>query len=375
MTPVTDPDSADRRDATGATRTTGATGSAEARDLAAVAGTEADRGDRFGDDWLDLREAIDHRARAATAIERHLPPRDHWRALDLAGGTGSNLRYLMPRLGGRQHWWLIDHDPRLLAGAGERLTRWALGQGLGVEVDGDKVATVEAAAARVPPERVGTGRPGSLARQRWSRIVIDGADWQATIEPRRIDLERLDFLQALAGEDEPIDLVCGSALLDLVSMAWLSTLVDWCAANRASMLFALSYDGRITWSPERPDDEAVTAALERDQRRDKGMGIALGSAAAGRLRARLVARGMSEASAESDWDLDVDAVGRAVQRRLIEDWAALAASAGWRSERLALLHAGTSRLRVGHLDVVAWPARSGASMPGADHGRPGISQP
>lgn len=328
-----------------------------------------DGADRFADDWLDLRESIDHRSRAQAAVERQLPSRARWRALDLGGGTGSNLRYLMPRLGGEQHWWLIDHDPQLLAGAGDRLVRWALDQGFGCEVDGEGPGSSgqpAVAPAAVPP-----------SRRRWTRIDLDGPGWRATVEPRRIDLERLDFLDALSGEDDAIDLVTASALLDLVSIEWLAKLVDWCAARRTAILFALSYDGRVRWSPPWPDDDAVTAALEGDQRRDKGMGVALGSAAVDRLRSRLVARGLTEVAAPSDWVLEATGVGAAVQRRLINDWAALAgkrlegevgpdglavAATRWKAGRLALLDAGMARLRVGHIDVAAWPA-SGSTRP------------
>lgn len=299
----------------------------------------------FDDDWLDLREAVDHRSRAVAALERQLPRRDRWRALDLGGGTGSNLRYLMPRLGGRQHWWLIDNDPRLLAAAGQRLVRWAADQGFACAVDG--------------------ATPGPSSPRRWTRIDIEGADWQATIEPRRIDLERPGFLSALAGDDEAIDLVTASALLDLVSLDWLATLVDWCARQRVAMLISLSYDGRVEWSPVLPDDVATVAALERDQRRDKGMGLALGSEAVSRLRARLAARGLREVAGASDWDLGASGPDAAIQRRLIGDWAALtepAVASRWQAARVALLEAGQSRLRVGHLDVAAWPAGLGDAV-------------
>ena len=72
----------------------------------------------FSPDWLALREAADHRSRARPLVSRL---RAAWRAhgwtrlVDLGSGTGSNLRYLAPRLPGRQEWTLIDHDARLLA--------------------------------------------------------------------------------------------------------------------------------------------------------------------------------------------------------------------------------------------------------------------
>ena len=54
-------------------------------------------------DWLALREPVDHRSRSELALAGL---RDWWRArrasrvVDLGCGTGSNLRYLAPRLAG-----------------------------------------------------------------------------------------------------------------------------------------------------------------------------------------------------------------------------------------------------------------------------------
>lgn len=51
--------------------------------------------------------------------------------LDLASGTGANLRFLAPLLGGEQHWRLVDHDPVLLARGEEQCGAWvAEGDGL-----------------------------------------------------------------------------------------------------------------------------------------------------------------------------------------------------------------------------------------------------
>src|SRR5689334_19810480 len=69
--------------------------------------------------WLSLREAADAGARSVTltdAIARSLADRPQpLRLLDLATGTGSNIRYLAPRLPRPQEWLAIDRDPALLA--------------------------------------------------------------------------------------------------------------------------------------------------------------------------------------------------------------------------------------------------------------------
>ncbi|MGD8498218.1 MAG: class I SAM-dependent methyltransferase, partial [Chromatiales bacterium] len=56
----------------------------------------------FSPDWLALREPLDARARSAALVDRlrAQAPRGPRRILDLGSGTGSNLRYLAPRLGG-----------------------------------------------------------------------------------------------------------------------------------------------------------------------------------------------------------------------------------------------------------------------------------
>ncbi len=72
----------------------------------------------FDADWLALREPVDHRSRAAAVVPLL---RQAWRAvgwsqvLDLGCGTGSNVRYLAPKLVGPQEWTVLDHDLELLS--------------------------------------------------------------------------------------------------------------------------------------------------------------------------------------------------------------------------------------------------------------------
>ena len=83
--------------------------------------------------WLTLREDLDHDSRDPALVDLLVewqresvdPPgatgdgtavtRVFTRVLDLGSGTGSNLRYLAPRLPGRQQWLLLDHDAALHA--------------------------------------------------------------------------------------------------------------------------------------------------------------------------------------------------------------------------------------------------------------------
>ena len=58
-------------------------------------------------------------------------------------------------------------------------------------------------------------------------------------------------------------LVTASALLDLVSAAWVESLASECRVAGAAGLFALIYDGRIHCSPEEPGDDAGEDPLAR----------------------------------------------------------------------------------------------------------------
>lgn len=274
----------------------------------------------FSAEWLALREPADHAARSI-ALTRELvdalPPDAAPRILDLAAGTGSNYRYLTvagpagtrptferpwPAVDSSRpaHWLLVDHDPALLA--------------------------------QVPP------RPG--------------------VETRCMDLATLGDRGIFAGRT----LVTASALLDLVSEAWLRTLAALCADVGASVLFALSYDGRIECSPEDPYDGEVRALVNEHQRIDKGFGPALGPDAteyAERCFSDLGYRVMRD---RSDWTVPPES--HALQQHLIDGWAhaataiapeRAAAVDGWRSRRLAHVAEDRSHITVGHEDFAAWP--------------------
>jgi len=140
--------------------------------------------------WLALRAPADTAARSTTltkSVADLLARNQPLRILDLATGTGSNLRYLAPRLPVPQEWLVVDRDAALLA-----------------EV------------------------PGGMTE--------DARDIR--IETRCQNLAVLDG-DMFAGRQ----LVTASALLDLVSDAWLHLLADRCRAAGATVLFALTYNG------------------------------------------------------------------------------------------------------------------------------------
>lgn len=260
----------------------------------------------FDAGWLALREPVDHRSRDERLTSRVASEggRRGWsRALDLGTGTGSNLRYLDPRLPWVREWSAVDHDEALLARVPEP-----------------------------PGNRVLRRIPGDLSREGIEAI----------------------------GE---ADLVTASALLDLVSSAWVERLVEACRAVGAGGLFALSYDGTFAWDPEKPDDRAILAAVNRHQERDKGLGEALGPAAAGFTEAAFREAGYHTERTPSPWILE-GSVDAALAWELTLGWARAAGEVDgvgedrvrrWLERCRERIEGGRFRLNVGHWDLLALP--------------------
>lgn len=268
-------------------------------------GASAEAGQTFSAEWLELREPVDHRSRAAALLH---PLRRWWSdtgktaVVDLGSGTGSNMRYLAPRLPGRQVWTLVDRDEELLA-------------------------------RTAPP--------------------FSGVD--VTLVRADLGLEGLDTI-AGAG------LVTASALLDLVTGEWLGAVAEACANAGAGALFALTYEGTIAWEPDDPDDGLVRDALNDHQRRDKGLGDALGPGA-GRVAEEAFRRSGYRTRVEaSPWRLGPGDRALALEfvsgcaRAAIEHAPAHAERVqAWAERRTATLASGEFDLTVGHVDVLALP--------------------
>lgn len=286
----------------------------------------------FSANWLGLRAIHDRRARSP-ALEQRLRTwngkHGDWRLVDLACGTGANLRHLAPRLGGKQHWLLIDHDPELIGRLPWELGRWSARNGLRLEGQADK----------------------DLVRL-WGRNL----DCQ-------VRLSQLDLSQSLqrAIPSDTRVVVC-NALLDLVSVAWLEQLADRCQALAAALLCTLSYDGRIRLRPPARHDARIRRLINRHQHGDKGFGPALGPAATQVAQRVLQHRGYRVWLANSDWQ--VGSKHHALQRELLGGWAAAASDQQrfgkheletWSHLRVGALASGTATLRVGHQDLLALP--------------------
>lgn len=268
----------------------------------------------FDANWLALREPVDDRSRAEALLA---PLCQAWRArgwtrvLDLGSGRGANLRYLAPRLPAGQRWVLVDHDPTHL----------------------DQLARLVA--------------PRSVSRLTVMRGNI--AD------------------EGLAAVTDT-DVVTASAMLDLVSEEWLTELVGRCAETGRGAYFALSYDGEIHWSRRDgrgaadtdPDDALVRSAVNAHQLGDKGLGPAMGPAAA-RVAERLFREaGYRTQLLRSPWHVGV--AETPLVHQLVDGWAVAAAEArpdetgrvqGWADRRRAAVAGGRVQLTVGHRDLLA----------------------
>jgi SAM-dependent methyltransferase len=263
----------------------------------------------FSADWLALREPFDVRARSPAvldAVASFFACRHSIRVVDLGCGTGSTLRALSPRLPPRQSWTLVDNDPNLLV------------------------------------------RAASTSTSLDVAVTVVARDLSNDIEPA--------FGPA-------VDLVAASALLDLVSEAWLHRVAIAVTARAIPFYAALSYDGRIVFNPPDPFDAAVVGAVNLHQQTDKGFGTALGPAAADIALARFAALGYAVVQGASDWQ--IGPADRDMQTALVAGWARAASAigtlsqhdvTGWLARRRAAIAAGRSSLLVGHVDFFAIPS-------------------
>jgi SAM-dependent methyltransferase len=284
---------------------------------------------QFSADWLGLREKLDQQARnkaLAQALADRL--KEQPRLLDLGAGTGSLFRFMAPLIGRPQTWIFADADETLLHAGLKRTAEWAERNGLDVV------------------SRQGPGKPSlslgtSTGKWRIETLVTDLGQ-----VPHGLPLDRVDAV------------VC-SALLDLTSRAWMARLF---AALRVPFYAGMSVNGRDAWVPLHSADRVVRTAFRRDQRRDKGLGPALGNDA-GETALRLLSDlGFQTRKAASDWRIPGSA--RTVTRRLAQMTSspALQAMPGqkrkiadWTSARLKQAVKGRLSIRIGHFDILGFP--------------------
>jgi SAM-dependent methyltransferase len=256
----------------------------------------------FSEQWLALREPVDHACRNPAVLEtmladlrqRHGQSLSSLRILDLGCGSGSNLRALAPHLGQQQHWTLVDHDQALLDAARDFLLRWA-----------DEVILGGTQELRLRKDTA------TLT------VVLHCADLNADIQT------------LLATHN---DLVTASALFDLVSKHWIDRLSD---ALTSPLYAVLNFDGAMSWRPSHPLDGPIQKAFNAHQQQDKGLGIALGPEATAYLEQALRGRGYAVSTGKSPWQINqlpsrfhemlIDGIANAViqaglEQSQVNDW-------------------------------------------------------
>lgn len=270
----------------------------------------------FDGDWLALRESADHEARDVTLTSQLADWLSHRfnesgrpvEIVDLGSGSGSNCRYLAPRLAVPQRWLLLDQDERLLTHAIKHLPQSA--------------STVH-------------------------------ADYH---------LVRLTATNLSEVLPQNVDLVTASALIDLVSEPWLEALADAVIARHSALLIVLSYAGEFGCNLAHPDDKLIQQALNAHQARDKGLGQALGPEAASILERLMKARGAVVSEASSVWRLGSD--HQCLQLALLKGYRDAAVEqmpeyAGrirqWFEDRTLSINRGDLVVSVHHRDLLALP--------------------
>ena len=222
----------------------------------------------FSKEWLSLREAADHRSRCdvlARQVSERFAHQDQISIVDLGCGTGSNLRCTSRVLTNlRQHWTLVDYDPKLLAAASDKLSAWA-----------DRAIKDEAG------------------------LILTKGRKTITVAFRQADLtQHLD----LALGDKP-DLVTASAFFDLCSAAFINKLAKAVAARGSVFYTVLTYNGEQRWTPAHVADDALSRAFHAHQITDKGFGGSVGPRAPAALSEAFKAHRYEIAEADSPWRL------------------------------------------------------------------------
>jgi SAM-dependent methyltransferase len=273
----------------------------------------------FSSEWLDLREPVDARARSAeiaNAVAARFALRDELRVLDLASGTGANLRAVAPLLPKRQTWKLVDRDPRLLDAAKSRLVAWADASEsddltLTLEKDGREIVVSFAIA--------------DLARDTGDLI---GEPWQ---------------------------LITASAFFDIASENYIRSLAKAVAERKAAFYAALTYNGLRRWTPHRPADNQMAAAFQRHQMRDKGLGIAAGPLAAAQLGDQFRLNGYTVLEDDSPWRLERG--DRMLTEELVRSHAVAVSEVGGVDDKTIVSWVNVPRTGalIGHTDTFAVP--------------------
>ena len=173
----------------------------------------------FENSWLLSREKIDSISRNKKAIEKinkYTSISKNLNIIDLGCGTGSNFRYLNPKIVKKQSWKMVDISHLSLS---------------------------------------------------YLKKNIKHSQKIQNITYKKIDIikqiEKIDF--------KNFDIVTGSALLDIMPKEWF---INFLNINKSTKIiyFTINYDGNFKFYPKHKDDDNIVRLFNQDQMSDKGIG-------------------------------------------------------------------------------------------------------
>ena len=174
----------------------------------------------FNNNWLIQREKIDSLSRSKIAISKinnFIKNKDKISIIDLGCGTGSNYRYLSPKIKKKQSWDMLDISLKSINYFKEDISK-------SKKVDNVKFIKTN---------------------------VIK-------------NIKKIDF--------NNYDIVTGSAFLDIMPNSWFRDFYNL-NINSKIIYFSINYDGFFKFFPKHKDDGLVLKLFNSDQKSDKGIGL------------------------------------------------------------------------------------------------------
>ena len=153
-----------------------------------------------------------------------------------------------------------------------------------------------------------------------------------------------------------------AALLDMFTGDELQQFLHSCAAPRCPLLLTLSVVGHVECTPPLALDRSVMAAFNDHQRRERPHGRLIGPDAAGRAVDLLDSLGYAVTARPSTWHLDSSCA--ALLSEWFDGWMHAAfeqepslvnAATDYMRQRMEQMGAGTLRVQVHHVDILAVP--------------------